>query len=394
MTQGQLADLSGISRRTIIRWENADVSPWVPELASVIEALRLSSEEVEELTMTLTSNRAKREFDPARTGRLALLLKLARNRSGLSHAALAQHFDCDPTTVRRWESGRLSPSPSEIDKLFEVLQISDGELSGLMSDSLMPPKSEVELITAIESVLAPKDGSDIRLFDAKFLRLLDFPTVTENKRWQAHVHGAYAWKLMARHRHREAVHHAENAKQLFEECRKPGDRALLAVDILLARCHSGASKVRGPKLAIRILDGLDKRPLDWQLLSHRMDVYSEIYTRTGAFTRALAYSDRALASAKNSGPKVVKLLSFNRARIHLAEGKPDDALGAIVGLSDSTPLINALEAHSLFEIHNSLEKKQEAQHWSSLAVRISRQLALDHSFFEEFLWSQPFLETW
>ena len=394
LTQSQLAERAGVSRRTIIRWESTAVSPWVTELESVIKALELDRTEADQLTKSLTSSRAMRVFESDRMTRFAVFLGVARKRTGLTHMVLAQHFGCDPTTVRRWESGRITPSPEEICHLCEVLNISAEELSYLNSVNFQAPKTQEELFETLRTTLSPQDRSSWTLFDVMFLRLLEQPTVCENQRWTAHVQSAYARMLIACNRHQEAVKHAEEAKSLYEQTRHPADRSLLATIILLAQSHSSASKVRGPQTALRMLDELEKRPLDWPLLANRMDAYAEVHARTGSMSKAIAYSDRALAAAKNCGPKMVKIMSFNRARIHLIAGQPGYALEAVIGLSDSSPLQNALEARTLFEIHELLGKKQEARHWWSLADQLCKRHALERPLSGQFLWMHPPIETW
>ena len=394
LTQSQLAERAEISRRSIIRWETSEVSPWVPELESVINALELSQSETDQLTKALTSNRAMRAFDSERMAKFAVFIGVARRRADITHVALAHHFGCDPATVRRWESGRLTPSPEEFHQLLAVLKISAEELSFLNAIGDQAPETLEEFYEALRLILSPLDVSSMTLFDVRFLWLLRQPTVCDNPRWKAHVQFAYAWMLITSNRHREAVKHAEEAKSLYEQTRHPADRSLLATTILLARSHGSASKVRGPQTAIRMLEELEKRPLDWRLLASRLDAYAEVHARSGATTKALAYSDRALSAAKNCGPKMVKLMSFNRARIHLIAGQPGYALEAVIGLSDSSPLQNALEARTLCEIHDLLGKNREAQHWSSLADHLCKRHGLEQAFSGDFLWMHPLIEAW
>src|SRR5262249_48095713 len=90
LLQKEVAIRIGVDTETVYRWERNRASPSISQFPRIIRFLG---------------------YDPLRVpGTLPTQLRNARQRLGLSQAAMARHLGIDPTTLRKWEQGRTRPN--------------------------------------------------------------------------------------------------------------------------------------------------------------------------------------------------------------------------------------------------------------------------------------------
>ena len=369
----------------MIRWEQGQASPWIPELQAVIPALELSEIESSALIMHLDSSRSKRIYDHSQK-QLIMLLKIARTRSGRSLDSVAKDLLCDASTVRRWENGQYFPSFEQLQDLSKSLRISHLELDLVQSANSAIITSEAQFQAMIYELSSLHDRYSAALIDARFVNLFHRSELRSNPKWRARLLIEYAAILASLGRYGECAEYARSALKLAETNPAPGDSTPIKATIVLAWGCIGNSKSRGPRLSIKHLDQLDRRPLDWHLLSLRWDAYAGAYTALGDFERALQYSDRSLSAAAHLKSKLSKSLSFNRALIYLRQGLPTEALQSVKGISEASPLQSAKEFRILAKIHHQLGLKEEAQHWHKLEQQIADQFSIPGIVLDRFQW--------
>src|SRR5262249_44761141 len=90
LLQKELAIRMGVDTETEYRWERNRASPSILQFPRVIRFLGCDPQPIPE---TLPDQ-----------------LRNARQRSGLSQAAIARQLKIDTTTLRKWEQGRARPS--------------------------------------------------------------------------------------------------------------------------------------------------------------------------------------------------------------------------------------------------------------------------------------------
>lgn len=385
LSQTQLSEKSGVSRRTLIRWEQGSASPWIPELQAVIPALELSENEASFLIKQLDSSRSKRTYDHNQK-EMVLLLKIARLRSGRTMESVAKDLLCDASTIRRWESGQYFPSARQLKELAKSLGILQVELDLVQSDGYPEITSEAQFRTAIYELSNFHDKYSAALLDARYVIHFHRAELRSNPKWKAHLIVEYAAMLASFGRYSECAECSRMALKLADANPTLGDTTSIRATISLAWGCIGSSRSRGPKVSIKYLDQLDRRPLDWHLLSLRWDAYAAAYTALGDFDRALAYSDRSLSAASHLKSKLSMSLSFNRALIFLKQGLPSDALQAIKGISEASPLQSVQEFRILADIHDQLGLVVESQHWEKLATQISEQFSIPASVIGRAQW--------
>ncbi|HWD40040.1 MAG TPA: helix-turn-helix transcriptional regulator, partial [Fimbriimonas sp.] len=81
LTQERLAELAGVSRRSVIRWEAGHVVPHRSELSFLLDALSIDGDERKDW---LRAYAAGKKPDEAETTGLGKRLRVLRERSGIS----------------------------------------------------------------------------------------------------------------------------------------------------------------------------------------------------------------------------------------------------------------------------------------------------------------------
>lgn len=381
MTQASLSDLAKISSRTIIRWEAGQVSPWMPELQSAIRVLAISDAETASLLKCLDTSRRHLTVDPDTAGRHARILNMARIRANLKSTDVAAAMGCDPSTVARWEAGRLSPKADELERLWTIVAVRPNEIAEMDShDRAFDLNRDEDLEERILGILWPWDREGYHLFDIRFSNLFEqiehAPNEERRSIYRSRAKTAYAWILAACGRYRQAQEYSDEVLAMFRSREIPPAPYSIVAALVLARCSYRSLSERGIKRGIGMLDMLDKRPLDWELLACRYDAYAEAYACQRSFDLALEYSDRAIDAATKCGRRLGRLMRFNRCRVLLMSGSPELALQGLPEFSELTPLNDANEALTMALIYDSLGNTRQAGHWRTVAGGVIEEFQL------------------
>lgn len=163
-----LAQKSGVGKSTISRWEQGLCLPDVPELSSVLDALR-ASEETIQAAWSLIPRPRTRELT-AQFEYSGDLLRALRHRSDASLSEIALRLGVSKATLCKYESGDRRPDPEALRRISECLGASEQEQEALQhnAEGEIEPKSFEERLNELET--AVKTGSKTPL-DLPFLSL-------------------------------------------------------------------------------------------------------------------------------------------------------------------------------------------------------------------------------
>jgi transcriptional regulator with XRE-family HTH domain len=278
MTQAQLSSLSKVSRRTIIRWESAEASPWIPELQSVLKSLQVSPQCERELLERLDTNRSQQAGVHADSSLRPAFIKMARRRAKLRQAELAEMMDCDASTINRWETGSKLPRNEEASRLWSLLKLPCQEIAEF--ETWRAPaafQSEVEFHEHLAGIAWPWDRDGFCLFDLRMLRLSAFLSSKEcpDRSWNGRAAVIYASYLVGSGRFDEAREQVEWVHGAYSADEIGASPTSIAGSLIFARALIGSRTGRAIRSALGVLDWLEKKPLDWRNLALRYDTYAE-----------------------------------------------------------------------------------------------------------------------
>lgn len=359
LTQAQLAESSGLSRRSIIRWESGSTSPWIPELRQTFPALGLSDQEGRELIGLLDTTRGIRFAAPDVAEIRGRIYRTARCRLGLSVAEVASRVSCSPATLARWEAGTVVPDSAESSRLESVLGMDVREVNAAFRSEI-PTQPEDD----------PWHVDYYRLMDARVTGRLACrpPDRMREERLD------YSWWLTQCGRFREAAELIEGSDFRDLEENRPTD--------LLARAAAGAfdpSPARR-RVAIGILDSLEAKPLRWETVAVRFDLYAGALADRRSRELTIRYMDRCRQAGNHCARSIRTALASNASRIFLRWDRPDLALERFEGFSDLSPLHMASEATLLASIKSALGNRRDERHWQSLADDLVARHGLHDAF--------------
>jgi|GEM_PF-4360223 len=330
MSQALLSERTGVSRRTLIRWESGQVRPRRSELDLVRSALGLPDE----------SSEAQ--------GAWNRVLRMARGRLGFSHEAMGSCLSVHPSTVRRFEEGRISIAPELAMARIQALPLHASEVEALLS-----PRRSME-------------GSDWTNFDLWHDRLLGSLELGQPAWWQAA--SDYARLLGEAHRHDEA---REVAKAAMERDTFSGAPKAIqfALRCTLARGYffgSWRSAQRGA-YHLRRLQGM---AVGRREICDREALIAECLSVQGRYDQALQHCRRAVSIAEGMGGAVLSLRQSDYAAVLLRGGKPEVALTMLPGADSDGPVEFASRARLLSDIQDALGEVNRSVHWRGLAESV------------------------
>lgn len=375
LTQIELSERSRVSRRTLIRWESGEASPWIPELRSVLEVLEVPQGEVERIFACLGTSRGARAAEKVGVvhDRIPKLLRTFRVRAGLPIPRVAANVGVSSSTIVRWETGRLFPSGETLAKLWQTLGATPFEVEAAMSDpgTLSDDADCAEIEEAVEGICWPWDEWAYVLIDVRFISLLDRLIALRPcpLGLLADINARYAQMLVNCHRYREAERHAREALRLYEEGAPVSPNTIHAAVMAIARrcIHSGSSRMA--KRGIELLDGLGDRPLDFEHLSWRLCVYAEAHCIADRIDVARRYANESIELTRRHRPDTRILREFDLARILLRQGKPFEALEVLPPVGERSPGNIATEALLWSEALSGVGRQEDAAHWKRVADR-------------------------
>ncbi len=130
-----LAAQAGVHRTTISRWERGKTVPFVSELTSVLDALKVSLKERQVFYRYLEVPRAVQIADVGAAATLPVssgeLLRALRQRAGIAQRAVAQAVGVTQSLVVKWEKGECWPSSEHLHAFCFAIGATEDELAFL-----------------------------------------------------------------------------------------------------------------------------------------------------------------------------------------------------------------------------------------------------------------------
>ncbi|MDR3689993.1 MAG: helix-turn-helix domain-containing protein [Fimbriimonas sp.] len=379
LTQTALAEASGISRRSIIRWESGASSPWIPELESVMAALHLPEEERRRLVSQLRTLRARlcrsEGGDSAAPPSAFRYLRTIRIRAGIPPARVADALGVTQSTLFRWESGGLIPSTDSIERYYDICHVHPLERMALQKSkhSLGPLADDVDsLAEALWSIRWNWDEWNYVMFDLRFLQLLEHLENLSAKNDQylpllAEAMAAYAGMQSNCSRFPDSLNTARRALKLTIGNTLFPKACVYALHLTAARGYYHQSSWRSALRGLAHLDELGSAALNSEYLSWRFCNYAECFTRHGNAAKGDEYSKAAQNAALRADSTTVHLRHCDRARVLLALGRHEESLEIMPPIGDLTPGNTASETYLMSDILSSLGRIDEASHWRRVA---------------------------
>lgn len=371
LTQAELAAQAKVSRRTIIRWESGEVSPWIPELRAVLEALKVSGAEAEAISLKLRTPRAWKEFKGPRRKLRGAFLKTVRIRSGKTIPALAIALGCNGSTIARWESGEVEPSDAWMQKLQVVLDIGHLELEELDEEMARPRQIELgdsDVEEELAGIEWPWDPRSYVLMDVRFLSLLDWLLASgAPERNRCQVWSRYAERLLRCGRYIEAATISRNAIRAEESDETVDPDDLHRSGLVLAKAQLRSPSTRAARMAATAIEWLYKRPLNLDHYSQLLVVTAEKHLRNGNATAAVASAAQALSVVRDRRPELTRERQFDQAAILIQVGCFEEALDVLPAVGDRSPAEMAWEALLWASTLQGLGRSEDAEHWREVA---------------------------
>ena len=129
LTQSQLAEKSGVNWATIQLWESATGNPSLKALELACKALNISISEY-------IYGASKTPYAPSEGLVGGQRMKLCRIWKDYTMCGLADKTGLSVSTIRSYETGRMMPTLSNLEKICDVLGVTIEEYTGIY-----PPKN-------------------------------------------------------------------------------------------------------------------------------------------------------------------------------------------------------------------------------------------------------------
>jgi transcriptional regulator with XRE-family HTH domain len=387
LTLEQVAQLAGIGRVTLNRWETGVQQPRLGELEALLTALKIEANQRRQAVALVQAPRAQAQTraqcvqmgEQLGIGAMPSggdLLRAIRLRRGLSTEELAGKIGVTARTLQRWESGQIVPSREALDALCTLLHAAPGERLALQQNDLFsvpplrmtfPSEDAVEerLIQCFYvSVMAPEDP----------LNDLGFLTLAADA-WQLAARGArgrerlvevyakYASFLSGFSRFAEAEHYANRALDLRVEKRMP-DSQMVRAAIAAAQASVYRSVHPMPRRGLEMLRMWLPLTENAAYRAWILSDMAEYLALDGATESALAAAEEACRVAEqHHNPSELRLRRLDLAHLQAQVGEPETALALTEYREDDGPFrraeITLLRAEALWKLGDS----SEAQTW-------------------------------
>jgi transcriptional regulator with XRE-family HTH domain len=240
----QVAQMAGLHRATLDRWEKRQVQPRLQELAALLSALDASQEERRHALTLLDAPRAhtlvrlerERRAEEAGLGPMphgGELLRAMRLRRGWALDDVALHLGVTTATLRRWEKAEAWPSVERLHRLGYILGAREEEIQALLCGRFSqgaPPESGANRPEKAASALVERMEQCARTFYEPPFGLKDLELLAlRSQAWTLAAHSEIGVRLLAkvyaltckfcsyRDRYREAISAAERYFELAPE---------------------------------------------------------------------------------------------------------------------------------------------------------------------------------
>lgn len=339
-----LAQLSGVGKSSLSRWEAGSSFPGIPEIEAVLNAMQVSEDERKTALGQLQAPRALERLQALTGDRPPLsgdLLKAMRLRSRLTQTEVASRLGITQGMLAKWEIGGDWPSEERIHSLCYILRAREEELIALLHGRFLPSAFDDSLwewdkIFDISQELMHPSAETSTLRDLRFITL-------ESHLWHQSLHQPAAsyfltrtFALHSRFLHEtgrlsEAHRYSEKTLLLV----KQGTPALVQLpdpvwlDAVMVRARlEGCDGARpDPSRAAKIL-------IQWLpeacRLEYRAWMLSDIammLSHTGDSACAVELSSKAIEyAARGRWAGEVGFRTCDHARVLLGLGRPGKAL--------------------------------------------------------------------
>ncbi len=152
LSQSQLANLSGVSARTLRYWESGEKVPRVVELQSVLQAMGINPQEALYYLSLIKAPRGHQHIKlsaeaalhpPVFMSHPGDLMRAMRVRKGASQQWLATQLGVSLTTIMRWETMRNAPSEQNLERFCALLNANAEEAFLLVRKQLSSYSGEL-----------------------------------------------------------------------------------------------------------------------------------------------------------------------------------------------------------------------------------------------------------
>jgi transcriptional regulator with XRE-family HTH domain len=361
----QLADQASVARRTLSYWEAGMHLPHLPELEAVLAVLSATPAERAEALALLGTPRAVQRLEeqlglPSWESRLGPLpaggdlLRAMRRRKRLSLEQAAQRMAVAPSTLSRWEQGRVVPPPEQLAVLLVVLGASPSEAAALhnglrflalpLRDAVGSPEALHEAFRVFHSeIFAHRED---KLNDLRFLTYLAeawFLAVDSEsgRHVLADMYAHYASYLIDFQRYAEAGQAAERSLTLLSARSATGETALRAS---LAAAHSSVYQGlrTSPAVGIAALRPWLDRPQGPAFQGWVRANLAEYLMLGSAMEAALEMSAQACRAAERcDDPNELRLRRLDRAKLLVRAEDAEQGLSLVVEYDQDTPFRRA-----------------------------------------------------
>ena len=354
------ADVAGINRTTLFRWETGKTVPRVVELQRILNALDVPEEEQRRCFHALESPRGLRQLRQLATHDaersidspvgFGEILRALRYRAGQTQWDAARGAGVSAGLVSRWENGDCVPNPEMREALFRHLQLTPAETPFLnrVAETAAPsslPNDRDALEAAIHTLIAQEPAPHLDLI---FLTLAGrYHSLWRSGKVEyadaAGIWGYFADFLTWRHgRYDDAIRMAETALSAVESApnrRLDNGQWAAAIALILARRLSGE-----PHKSLCEIDWIADR-VSRQRRVVLETARAEALCRAGAMEQGFAVYRTAVAHAPTAVSETVWRQVLAEALCR--DGRFDEALKVIVPPAPAETRASVLDGHAM-----------------------------------------------
>lgn len=363
LTQVQAAEAAGLSRYTLLRWEQGSQQPRVPELNAILNSLQASPEQ---RIRALSLIQAPRAIGALRSEQQTLsdkdnsetawvftpetgdLLRTMRLRRGMTQEYAAAQMGVRRFSVTRWETGDRIPSRQHLNALLDLLGARSEERHALTTGVLLPSELTARTEKSFDALKVyshhlywdTSNSHGEALKDLEYLRLERafanlVPYYAEARNYLIYAYCLHANWLVNKRRYKEAGRYADrvleaaHSEMIFE-----GDlnRSIL----ISAQCtvQNNSSGLLRPERGIEILQDwlpLVNAPVYAAWMLSDMAIYM---VQAGRISAGLEMSARSCQVVlRDESLMEWRLRRVDRAELLLQTGQSSDAEAALNLLS-------------------------------------------------------------
>lgn len=349
-----VAEISGVGKSTISRWERGTSSPSLPELQLVLNAL---DADPKQCAHWVTSVRGDSDLETLRSETNRRLIRAIRLRNGLSLTEAARNVGVTKATLSRWENGERCPDEANVAHAIKSLGATPLEVqaveAGIVHEGMLAKRLDLhEIRWEVDSLRRQIPLGHPEPLDLPFIRIdqaLRYVHSPEATTIRVLARGAYVEWLGWWYRDGEAAKAVEGLLHQFDRHRS------LPVwgRIVRAKVNYLVETERDIREALRLsdwaIDGAIGTGSEGFLRRERAGRYSSM----GQFDRALDEVSRAENSLNEEDGAVVHgyCCKIVRATTLSAAGLHEQAIHALPDAPAADPYLRVSSAISFSEVY-------------------------------------------